>query len=543
MPNRYDKNPGRRESNSYTMKRGGGILDSGSGDAFNEITLERPSGSWFDLTHRVTLTGNMGKLIPVMIMEVYPGDKVKIDNELLIRLQPMVAPAMQRLDATVHHFFTPDRILWQLDAFEQFLRGEDIAVPFLELGAADTLPGSLADYLGIPQMTGVNILKVQATPFVAFQRVHYEYYRDQNLSIITDNDKPYCLNGDNAAQKSTLLAQKKRNYRNDYFTSALPFTQKGTAATVNLDFIDVPVKLDEPSGGGAVTVVTTDPVNDDFDVVRLESADIAGPDVLYAKTSNLSGTSFTINDFRLALATQHWLERMAVGGTRMTEIIRAHFGVTSSDQRLDRPEYIGGMKTPVIISEVLQTGETSAESPQGNMSGHGIAAAYQTEDAFYVVEEHGWILSILSVMPLATYANGIHRSLDWLARSARDEWYWPQFAALGEQAIANREIYSDLTQSQQEIDWGYTGRFNELRHLQSRIAGQLKTSLAHWTAARIFTNVPDLNDAFKTDVLADIAKMFVVEPSEDNHELIIDILNKVSAYRLLPKIPVPELKG
>lgn len=511
-------------------------------NTFNSVMLQRPDGSWFDLTHDIKLTAFSGYLIPTMIMECYPGDKVKISNELLIRLQPLVAPAMQRMDAYIHSFKVPHRIIWE--DFPKFLKGDAIALPFLTLDATDTAPGGLPDYVGCPPMTSTNEIKVNALPFVAIQRIFYEYYRDQNLSTMTDDQIPTALNGDNEAQKAMLLTIRKRSYKHDYFTSALPFTQKGTEATINFAFQDVSVFRDAPNPPTASTTLTGTPDSVDVEYLETDSTNVE-PLALYAKTTDLNGTSFTINEFRLMLATQHWLERMAVGGTRMTEIIKAHFGVETSDKTLQRPEYIGGMKTPIVISEVLQTSE-SATTPQGNMSGHGIAASYNEDDDSYFCEEHGYIISMLSVMPIATYAQGLPRFLDWSVRNERNEWYWPEFAHLGEQAIKVREVYADVDATNQEEDWGYTARFNELRYMPSRIAGEFRSTLAHYSAARIFGTAPNLNEPFLTNVLQDVAKMFAVEPDPSitaTQELIIHVLNKVSAFRLLPKYAQPELVG
>lgn len=542
-----------KQSRTYTMSRGGIRIGGGSDDAFNSVELTRPDSSWFDLTHDHKLTGNMGTLMPSMIMECYPGDRVSTSNELLIRLQPLISPAMQRLDAYVHTFFIPHRIVWE--DFEKFLKGDAVTLPYLDVDNSDVTDSrmeGILDYMGVPPIQAPRTLRINCICMAAYQRVFYEYYRDQNLSTMTDNDKPFALTGDNAGQKAMLKTLRKRAYNHDYFTSALPFTQKGTEQLISFDFQDVPVNIDPdfltpvPPGTdvlarqsalsslGSATAVTHD--------ISYAEADAGIGQALFARTTALTGTGFSINEFRLALATQHWLERMAVGGTRMTEIIKAHFGVSSSDQRLDRPEYIGGMRTPVVISEVLQTSE-SATTPQGNMAGHGIAASFTGDDDAYYCEEHGYIISILSVMPLATYAQGLQRMLDWNARNERNEWYWPEFANLGEQAIRAREVYADVDNLDQDTDWGYTARFNELRYMPNRISGLFRTDLAHYSATRLFATPPTLNEAFLTDILADTGKMFAVIPTEAQHELIVHVLNKVNANRLLPKYATPKLVG
>lgn len=538
-----------KSKKTYTMNRGGIMIGNEGQEDFNQVQLTKPDGSFFDLTHSVTMTGNIGKLMPVMVQECYPGEKYRIRQELLVRFQPMLAPAMQRFDGIIENFFVPARIIWE--DFEKFMKGDAVTLPFLTLDAADTAIGTTADYIGIPQVTGANTLKVQATPFAAIQRIFHEYYRNQNLSTMTDDDKPFALTGDNAAQKAMLLTLRDRAYRHDYFTSALPFTQKGTEATIDFNFNDVPVAVQQqnpPSGDTFAQWQSSQlpsATNVNVGVPIEDNTGIPGgldPNNLFAKTSALSGTAFTINDFRLALATQHWLERMAVGGTRYVEIIRAHFGVTTSDQRLQRPEFIGGMKTPVVISEVLQTSETSV-TPQGYMSGHGIAAGFTSDDDNYYCEEHGWIISILSIVPKAVYVHGLERSLSWEARNTRDEWYWPQFANLGEQAIKNSEVFADTVTATQTGDWGYTGRFNELRYKQSRICGQLKSSMQFWTGARMFSALPPLSEAFITQMANDTNKLFIVDPDATNPELVIHILHDVAAFKLMPKYAVPELVG
>ena len=330
---------------------------------YKNVGALMPGRSAFDLSYTKTLTCDMGQLIPVMCDEVVPGDVFNIGNQSVVRFQPLVAPILHEINQYVHYFFVPYRLLWE--DWEEFIsRGvsgdETPVLPTWSPDLANTAVGTLWDYLGFP----VNARPTGSLPLTfprdAYNLVYNEFYRDENLQTEVSN------------ANNTIL---HRNWEKDYLTSALVSQQRGTAPALPISGTTSAVF---PSGSfltsaGGTNVNTPSTPNTYFLISATPDGTNNLKNVFNNNTVDLSTAStFDISDLRLAFQIQKWMERNNRAGVRYTEFLRAHFGVSPTDDRLQRPEYIGGSKSPIIVSEVLQTSSTDGTSPQGNLAGHGI---------------------------------------------------------------------------------------------------------------------------------------------------------------------------
>lgn len=499
---------------------------------FSKVGGLHPRYSVFDLSYVKTMTADMGILYPVMCDEVVPGDIFKIGNQMVLRFQPMLAPILHEINAYVHYFFVPYRLLW--DSWEDFITGgpEGNLVPSLPTWVGDdqtATVGSLWDYFGFQTITANsgNHTTPTAAPLVfpkrAYNLVWNEYYRDETLQAEVSLDS-------NALQF--------RNWEKDYFTSSLPWQQRGQAPALPI------------SGTTSAVWASSNFVNDTASLPYMgfpnalvgHAARINGTQSLANAKAFMndnvvdlsSATTFNVADLRLAFQIQKFLERNARAGARYTEFLRSHFGVSPRDERLQRPEYIGGSKAPVIISEVLQTGSSDATSPQGNMAGHGISVNSQFCGK-YRASEFGLIIGMLSVMPRSMYQTGHDRQ--WLRRTKYD-FYFPEFANLSEQAILNAEVYCSQNDATDKSIFGYQGRYDEMRTKRNQVCGQMRDIFDYWHLGRQFTTTPGLNSSFVECNPANTKRIFAVETEPG---IILQFANLIKAWRPMPIQSEPGL--
>ena len=494
-------------------------------NVFSQVGGLHPRRSVFDLSYEKKLTCDMAQLIPVMCDEVVPGDVFKIGNQAVVRFQPLVAPILHEINMYVHYFFVPYRILW--DDWEDFISGgEDgqFSDPIPEWEPTLTTEGSLWDFFGFPVGVDPDGAYPLDFPRRAYNLVYNEYYRDENLQTEV------------ALTNETIL---NRAWEKDYFTSSLPWQQRGTApalpisGTTHAHWADT---MFNPTMPGVPAQLAFDGVVSNY---ALQTHNAQGYNnaigFFGSNTVDLSSaTTFDIADLRLAFQIQKWMERNARAGVRYTEFLRAHFGVSPRDERLQRPEYIGGSKAPCIISEVLQTSSTDATTPQGNLAGHGITVS----DAYcgkYHAQEFGLIIGIMSIMPRSAYSQGIDKQ--WL-RKTKYDFYFPEFANLSEQAILNAEICATGTPAHNQDIFGYQGRYDEMRTKNSQIVSGMRTTFDYWHLGRQFNTAspPVLNEDF---IKCIPRKDIFAVPSEPG--LIVNFANIIKAFRPLPYMAVPGL--
>jgi hypothetical protein len=501
---------------------------------FNSIKLQRPKKNVFDLTHDVKLSAEMGNLTPILTLECVPGDKFELGCESLIRFAPMIAPVMHRMDVSMHYFFVPNRILW--DNWEKFITGNsEVVPPFIDytanyLNPANNLLGAVKfmDYMGVPpQVTGGTTQNINALPFAAYQCIYNEYYRDQNL-ITPINYK--LVDGNNYSTNDRireLCSLRKRAWEHDYFTASLPFAQKGAAVDIPLGTITTPYAKIEGTGGYDVP-------NTSGGNYSVDNAPSPLTNGLYAPGTTAEVEPTTINDLRRAFRLQEWLEKNARGGTRYIESILTHFGVKSSDKRLQRPEYITGVKSPVVISEIVNTTGQDGGLAQGNMAGHGISVSSGRSGSYYC-EEHGYIIGVMSVMPKTCYQQGIPKTY---LKNDNLDYFWPSFAHIGEQAVTNNEIYAYTSAANDTF--GYVPRYAEYKYMPSRVAGEFREELDYWHLGRKFDSAPALSGEFVS--CTPTKRIFAVlegPGSEATDSLYCHVLNKIKAVRPMPKFGTP----
>ena len=547
---------------------------------FNSIRMKRPRRNAFNLSYESKLTLNMGELVPIMCMPVVPGDKFRVKTESLVRLAPLVAPMMHRVNVFTHYFFVPNRLVW--NEWEDFITkgvdGDDVPVlPSLRLSPdlVSSNPsqlfgdGTLWDYLGLPSLKGIGgaefpnpspngvtapqNYRVSSLPFRAYQLIYNEYYRDQNL---TDPVDISLLSGfEDTLHALNLLQLRRRAWEKDYFTSALPWLQRGPEVTVPIqgsgDTLDVTydrqakttqrwIDSDNRAFQNGVAYDATYATEGNLHLSRLIA--VNGGTGNRAPELDPNGTlkvnvdemGININDLRTSNALQRWFERNARGGSRYIEQILSHFGVRSSDARLQRPQFLGGGRMPISVSEVLQTSSTDETSPQANMAGHGISAGINNGFKHYF-EEHGYIIGIMSITPRSGYQQGVPRDF---TKFDNMDFYFPEFAHLSEQEVKNQELFLSSDSNYNGGTFGYTPRYAEYKYHQSEAHGDFRGNLSYWHLNRIFEDKPNLNTTFVECKPSN--RVFATSETEDD-KFWVQMYQDVRALRLMPKYGTPML--
>lgn len=551
----------------------------------------------FDRSHVYKTTFNAGKLIPVFVDEVLPGDTTRMSINYFARLATPIKPIMDNIYLDWFFFFVPNRLVW--DHWQSFCfekedpdDSTDYVIPTVTGtgNSENSYLGSLWDYFGLPINTAGNISGISALPFRAVYLIWNEWFRDENLQKsvkIQKGDTNEVLDSSRASDQPSWvfssgtiivsgLACPPRGKRHDYFTSALPWTQKGPGVSVglagNASIVDPSpgagfllhsnsdqlaavsaFRGSDDHGGGRVTSgtgsITFGRTGDtDWSTVGGFAGNTSASIAMSAQAASTylgkdsyvdldTSSIFTINSLRTAFQMQKFYERLARGGSRYTEVLRSFFGVVSPDARLQRPEFLGSFTKMVNVNPIAQTSATDNTSPQGNLSAYGVTAAkFHGFTKSFV--EHGYIIGFVCARADLTYQQGVNKM--WL-RSTVYDFYWPTFAHLGEQAIELREIYAQGTESD-DIVFGYQERYAEYRYKPSQITGKFRSSVTGgnldvWHLSQFFVNAPTLSEEFITEN-PPIGRIIAV-PSEP--EFLLDIGFRYTTVRPMPMFGTPGL--
>ncbi|QXP08595.1 MAG: major capsid protein [Arizlama microvirus] len=517
--------------------------------------------STFNIEHTHKTTFDAAYLIPIYVDEVLPGDQFNGKLTAFARLATPIAPIMDNLYLETFFFYVPWRIVWA--NFRKFMGeqtnpGDSIAytVPQIVSAPGGFNPNNIYDYMGLPcvgQIQAGQTISINALYLRAYNKIYNDWFRDENLT----NSRPENTGDgpDNWADYTVV----RRAKRPDYFTMALPWPQKGgtpvslplgtTAPVIANPAQPIPALMGVTSGTVGMTINRTTALANS--TLQTPVAGTAGEALKWNTTANTTGlladlstaTAATINDLRNAFQIQRLLERDARGGTRYIEILKSHFGVTSPDGRLQRPEYIGGGQTPIIINPIAQTsgtGQTGQTTPLGNLGAVGTGLAHGHTFS-YSATEHGCIIGLANVRADITYQQGIRKI--W-SRLTKYDHYWPVFANLGEQTILTKEIYATGVPANDNAVFGYQERWAEYRYHPSQITGLFRSTTAStidlWHLAQRFTAAPVLSATFINDT-PPMDRVLALGAGESSKQILFDGFFKVRATRPMPMYSVPGM--
>lgn len=498
--------------------------------------------SKFEGSFSVKFTGDAGYILPFHVEEVYPGDHFKYDITPFGRTSTPLFPIMDSQRIDVHCFFVPNRIVWQNWVRlmgQQTAPSDSIAysVPQLTSTGNGFAVGGLADYFGLPTIGQPTAqLSVNALPFRAYSAIYNSWYRDENLI----SSVSFSTLDTTETEASAVAGLRRRAKSHDYFTSCLPWPQKFTAPVIQSPVIGLGVQVADAPVGAATTIKTTPSSNDPLGLQAVGNyySSVAGDDILLASNgSNPQVFSQTdVNLFRQAMQVQVFLERMARGGTRYTEITENIFGVRNPDARLQRPEFIGGGSTPLQFTPIAQTAPT-AGVPVGALGAAGTAVGGVR--ASYAATEHGFILCLLSVKSELSYSQGVHKMWD---RRTLYDFYNPAFAGLGEQAVLRREIFATGVSANDDAVFGYQERWHELRTHYSAVRTLFRPTAAanidEWHLSQLFSPAPTLGQTFIEDT-PPMSRVLAAGVAANGMQYLFDVHVKVEMVRPLPTYGTP----